>query len=238
MGGCADSPGAVEPVAANDSATRPVSASGTRTAYGTHCRASVRLTDGAKDMRSWVLPAPAGAAPPAPSGDLRLFEIRASQEGVCARWTLAAPPPPGTELQLGLHSVSTREVDGLRLRYGHGYGYRAVIDGVGGVRITGRLARLGSPDPQVIRGRIAQSGSTLSIFLPRTELDRRAANDRSDKPPFPYGRFTFEARVITPVGAAAEQYVDFAPDERAGEAALIGGRLCPAPCRRVELRSP
>jgi hypothetical protein len=68
------------------------------------------------------------------------------------------------------------------------------------------------------------------MFVARAELDRPPAN-MPDRLRFPYRAFGFEARVLSAPDSNGNRRVDFWPQERAGSAAYINGRLCPPPCR-------
>lgn len=107
-----------------------------------------------------------------------------------------------------------------------------------GGRVSFGLDRLGSDEPRVLRARVLGSGRTVSVFVPRAELDEPPANV-PDRPPFPYRGFSFAARVVTPPGRGGAMVADFLPNEDvSGDHGLVDGRLCPAPCERLQYVGP
>jgi hypothetical protein len=195
------------------------------------CVGAIAVNDSKNDTRSWSWPQPPSAVVVPPSADLRRFELRTTAAGVCARWTAAAPAPPGTEFVLVAHGPFIRSV-------AHPYGFdlevrenspRVSFHGSG--QLDGRELR--------VRGiRVGRTGPVVSIFVPRAELDRRAK--LKDYPPFPYRAFSFEARLLSPRNAEGHRRADFWPQERAhdGPAAYIDGRLCAPPCRDLRIAIP
>jgi hypothetical protein len=113
----------------------------------------------------------------------------------------------------------------------YAYGYKVELREHGGVATYG-LDRLGSNQPRVLGALVTWAGNVASVFVARSELDRPPAN-MLDRPPFPYRKFGFQARVITPADRDGLESIDFAPNERAGDAGYVDGRLCTAPCRRL-----
>lgn len=191
------------------------------------CSGPVRATDGRGDTRPWVLPEPPGRPPTSPSADLVGFEIRAGRDGVCARWTTAAPAPSGTELELVAHGPPQGSPSGGYESHGHGFNAKLTSDGA---RVTYGLDRLSSRAPRRLWAHVSRAGRTVSVFVPRRELDRPPAN-MPDRPPFPYGAFAFEARVISPPDTRGGRDADFWPQEGDGRAGFVGGNLCAPPCR-------
>jgi hypothetical protein len=188
----------------------------------------VAVEDGARDARPWNPVQPGEPHPP--SGDLRRFEIRADEAGVCARWTTAAPAPVGAQLVLAANGPPIEMPGGAVVKHGHGF--TVELERNGGV-VTYGLDRLGSDAPRVLRARVRGFGRTVSVFVPRAELDVPPAN-MPDRPAFPFREITFEARVITPPGRDGGQVADFLPDEGGpGDHGLVNGRLCPAPCEQL-----
>lgn len=191
------------------------------------CAGAIAVADARNDTRSWTVPAPPGSAVVPSSADLRRFELRATAAGVCVRWTTGARAPAGTALVFTAHGPYIRHPGGGAVA--HGYGLELELREKG-ARATFGLDRLGSRAPRVLRVRVGRTGSVVSVFVPRAELDRPPANV-PDRPPFPYRAFTFGARVLSPRDAAGNRRVDFWPQERSGSAASIDGRLCAVPCR-------
>lgn len=173
----------------------------------------------------------AGDATSGASTDLRQFELKATARGVCVRWTTEAPARAGTVLALVAHGPTVRQPGGAVVAHGHGFRVELRDDGA---RVTYGLDRLGSDAPRVLRGRVGQSGRTVSAFVPRSALDRPPAN-MPDRPPFPYRMFSFEARVISALPEHGGPEGDSWPQGRLGEAAYIDGRLCEQPCREPRL---
>jgi hypothetical protein len=194
---------------------------------GARCDGGVTLPDGPSDSRSWTMPNRATAMPP--SGDLRRFDLRSTRAGVCARFTVAGAFRVGTELDLVAHAPWKRFANGAAVAYA--YGYKVELRERGGVATYG-LDRLGSDRPRVLRALVTWAGNVASVFVARSELDRPPAN-MPDRPPFPYRKFGFQARVITPAGRDGSQSIDFAPNERTGDAGYVDGRLCTAPCKQL-----
>jgi hypothetical protein len=188
------------------------------------CAGAITVTDAKNDTRSWTLPTPPGQAVIPPSADLRRFELRATAAGVCVRWTTAAPAPAGTVLVFSAHGPFIQHVS-------HGYGFELELR-KNGARATFGLDRLDSRAPRVLRVRVGRTGSVVSAFVRKTELDRPPANV-PDRPPFPYRAFSFQARVLSVPDARGNRRADFWPQERVREAlaAYINGRLCAPPCR-------
>jgi hypothetical protein len=199
-----------------------------------HCAGAITVTDAKNDTRSWTLPAPPGRAVIPPSADLRRFELRATAAGVCVRWTTAAPAPPGTVLVFSAHGPPIRQPGGATVS--HGYGFELELR-KNGARATFGLDRLGFSAPRILRVRVGRTGSVVSAFVRKTELDRPPAN-MPDRPPFPYRAFSFEARVLSVPDARGNRRADFWPRERlrVALAAYINGRLCAPPCRDPRFR--
>jgi hypothetical protein len=199
-----------------------------------HCAGAITVTDAKNDTRSWTLPAPPGRAVIPPSADLRRFELRATASGVCVRWTTAAPAPPGTVLVFSAHGPPIQQPGGATVS--HGYGFELELR-KNGARATFGLDRLDSSAPRVLRVRVGRTGSFVSAFVRKTELDRPPAN-MTDRPPFPYRAFSFEARVLSVPDARGNRRADFWPQERVrvALAAYINGRLCAPPCRDPRFR--
>jgi hypothetical protein len=191
------------------------------------CAGAISVADAKNDTRSWTQPAPLGRAVTPPSADLRRFELRATAAGVCVRWTTAAPAPPGTDLVFIARGPYVREPGGAKVAHGYGLDLELRRNGA---RATYGLDRLGSDAPRVLRVRVGHTGSVVSVFIRKTELDRPPANV-PDRPPFPYRAFSFEARILSAPDSGGNRRVDFWPQERAGTAAYIDGRLCAVPCR-------
>jgi hypothetical protein len=189
------------------------------------CAGAISVADAKNDTRIWMQPTPPGRAVIPPSADLRRFELRATAAGVCVRWTTAAPAPPGTDLVFVAHGPYIREPGGAQVAHAYGFDLELRRNGA---RATFGLDRLGNDAPRVLRVRVGRTGSVVSVFIRKTELDRPPAN-MPDRPPFPYRAFSFEARVISAPDSGGRR-VDFWPQERAGTAAYIDGRLCAAPC--------
>jgi hypothetical protein len=191
------------------------------------CAGTITVADAKNDTRSWTVPPPAGRAVIRPSADLRRFDLRATAAGVCVRWTTAAPAPPGTELVFVAHGPYAREPGGAQVA--HGYGFDLELR-KNGARATFGLDRLGSRAPRVLRVRVGRTGSVVSVFVRKTELDRPPAN-MPDRPRFPYRAFSFEARVLSAPDSRGNRRADYWPQEGSGTAAYIKGRLCAVPCR-------
>ncbi len=195
---------------------------------GERCAGAITVADAKNDTRSWTLPAPPGRAVIPPSADLRRFDLRATAAGICARWTTAAPAPPGTVLVITAHSPFVHQPGGGAVAYAYGVNLELRKNDA---QATFGLDRLGSPAPRVLRVRVGRTGSVVSVFVPRAELDRPPAN-MADRPRFPYRAFSFEARVLSAPDASGNRRADFWPQERStGLAAYINGRLCAPPCR-------
>jgi hypothetical protein len=191
------------------------------------CAGAITVADAKNDTRSWTTPAPPGRAVIPPSADLRRFDLRATAAGVCVRWRTAAPAPPGTELVLVAHSPYVREPGGALVAYAYGFDLELRKNGA---RATFGLDRLGSNAPRVLRVRVGGTGSVVSAFIRKSELDRPPAN-MPDRPRFPYRAFSFEARVLSAPDSHGNRRADFWPQEGSGSAAYIDGRLCAVPCR-------
>lgn len=198
------------------------------------CSGAVRVADRKNDTRSWTLPAPPGPAVVPRSADLVRFELRATKDGVCVRWTTAAPAPAGTTFLFSAHGPWTREPGGAQLSRGYGF----YLDlGRNGARATFGLARLGSTAPHVFRVRAGQTGSVVSAFF-RREWLTPPANQR-DAWVYVYRVFSFEARVLSRPDARGNRRVDFLPEEGPGElpiAGYINGTLCGPPCHDPRFR--
>jgi hypothetical protein len=130
-------------------------------------------------------------------------------------------------LVFSAHSPYLRAPSGAIVAYGYGFNLEL---GQNGAQATFGLDRIGSTASRVLRVRVGRTGSVVSAFVPREELDRPPANS-PDRPPFPYRAFSFEARVISAPDAGGHSSVDFWPQERSGVAADIDGHLCVAPCQ-------
>ena len=189
------------------------------------CAGAITVADAKNDTRSWTVPAPPAVIPP--SADLRRFDLRATAAGVCVRWTTAAPAPPGTDLVFVAHSPFVREPGGAQVAYAYGFDLELRKNGA---RATFGLDRLGSRAPRMLRVRVGRTGSVVSVFVRKTELDRAPAN-MPDRPRFPYRAFSFEARVLSAPDSRGNRRADFWPQEGSGLAAYINGRLCAVPCR-------
>jgi hypothetical protein len=113
----------------------------------------------------------------------------------------------------------------------HGYGFELELR-KNGARATFGLDRLDSRAPRVLRVRVGRTGSVVSAFVQKAELDRPPAN-MPDRPPFPYRTFSFVAQVLSVPDARGNRRADFWPQERVqlALAAYINGRLCAPPCR-------
>jgi hypothetical protein len=192
------------------------------------CPGAVRVTDGVNDTRSWTLPPPPGPAVIPRSADLVRFELRATSNGVCVRWTTAAVAPAGTTFLFRAQGPWTQAAGGGQVSRGYGF----YLDlGPNGARATFGLARLGSSAPHVFRVRAGQTGSVVSAFL-RKEWLTPPANQRDDWA-YVYRVFSFEARVLSRPDASGNRRVDFLPEEGPGElpiAGYINGALCGPPC--------
>jgi len=195
------------------------------------CKEAVDFMDPEADTRSWISPEPAGRKPAPPSGDLRRLSVAADAHGVCVSFTTGAPMPPGSEISFVARGPFVGPPGGGKTA--HAYGY------IGAVReetveLSYGRARSGS-GPHLVRGQTSRSGSTITIFVTRAELDRSPGN-MLGRPPFPFRRFTFEAKVITPVGPGPTQEADFLPQERGESVGIVEGQRCPQPCRIDSLR--
>lgn len=191
------------------------------------CTVAISVGDAKNDTRSWTLPAPPGRPVIPPSADLRRFEVRATSAGVCVRWTTAAPPSAGTDLVFVARGPLVRTPGGGSEAFAYGFDLKLRRSGA---RATFGLDRLGSTAPRVLRVRVGRTGSVVSAFVRKAELDRAPAN-MSGRPPFPYRGFAFEARVLSAPDSRGNRRVDFYPQEGAGSAADIKGRLCAVPCQ-------
>jgi hypothetical protein len=191
------------------------------------CAGAISVADAKNDTRSWTLPAPPGRAVIPPSADLRRFNLRATSAGVCVRWTTAAPAPAGTDLVFVAHGPLVRTPGGGSESYAYGFDLKLRRNGA---RATFGLDRLDSTSPRVLRVRVGRTGSVVSAFVRKAELDRAPAN-MPGRPPFPYRAFAFEARVLSAPDSRGNRRVDFYPQEGAGSAADIKGRLCAVPCQ-------
>ncbi len=193
-----------------------------------NCPGAVHVRDAKNDTRSWTLPPPPGVAVIPRSADLLRFDLRATRDGVCVRWTTAALAPAGTTFLYSAHGPWTREPGGAQVSRGYGF----YLDlGPNGARATLGLARLGSTAPHVLRVRAGQTGSVVSAFL-RKEWLTPPANMR-DGWVYVYRAFSFEARVLSQPDARGNRRVDFLPEEGPGEipiAGYINGALCGPPC--------
>jgi hypothetical protein len=191
------------------------------------CAGAISVADAKNDTRSWTLPTPPGRAVIPPSADLRRFDLRATSTGVCVRWATAAPAPTGTVLVFSAHSPFVRQPGGGSVAYGYGFELELRKSNA---RATFGLDRVGSSVPRVLRARVGRTGTVVSVFVRKAELDRPPAN-MPDRPRFPYHAFSFEARVLSAPDSSGNRRVDFWPQERTGAAAYIKGRLCAPPCR-------
>lgn len=191
------------------------------------CAGGISVTDAKNDTRSWTLPAPPGRAVIPPSADLRRFKIHSTSAGVCVRWTTAAPAPAGTDLVFVAHGPFVRTSGGGSQAYAYGFDLKLRRNGA---RATFGLDHLGSNAPRVLRVRVGRTGSVVSAFVRKAELDRAPAN-MPGRPRFPYRAFAFGAQVLSVPDSRGGRRVDFYPQEGAGAAADIKGRLCAAPCQ-------
>lgn len=183
------------------------------------CRTFATLPDPAADGRSWMIPPRVPWRGTPAGGDLRRFEIGSGSDGVCARWTLAAAPPAGTQLVVLMRAPPVRSPGGATISWA--YGWSASLTPTGAT-LTYGLDRLDSRAPRVLRGRILRTGRIVTIYVPRSELDRPPAN-MTGRPRFPFRRFTYEARALSPLTQDGAQSVDFAPQERAPDAPYPSG---------------
>ncbi len=71
--------------------------------HGGPCTDAIRMPDAAGDVRPHAPRHRKARQSDPPSFDLRSFELRASTKSVCARWTTAAPAPPGTTFTFGVY---------------------------------------------------------------------------------------------------------------------------------------
>lgn len=188
------------------------------------CKGAIRLHDPRNDTRSWVQPEPPGRPPTPPAADLRRFELRADRHRVCVRWALAAPAPPGTTLVFFGRGPARRRPGGGAVI--DQYGFEVALLAAG-ARVTYATDPNSAPIP---RARVRRSGATILAVVGRSELDGAPA-DMRDRPPFPFRSFVVETRVITPRDRRGGQDVDFWPQQSAGQAAYIRGRLCGPPCK-------
>jgi hypothetical protein len=167
-----------------------------------------------------------------PTRDLVRFEMHASQEGVCVRWTTDTQALVGTKLVLVIHGPWQTTASGGSVSHGYGFDVALTEDGA---EVSYGLGDLASNTPNVLDARVGQTGDTVSAFVPRSELDRPPAN-MPDRPPFPYdGTLTVEARVSD---AVTEDIVDSWPDDPGTEAAYVNGQLCPPPCMDPAVTTP
>jgi hypothetical protein len=117
-----------------------------------------------------------------------------------------------------------------------------VKEGGGGVRFAyGFEVELGEGKAVVrfgddeLTGRVGVAGRSVSVVVPRVELDRPPGNFPRPPPPFPYRAFSFEARVLSPRDELHGQEADFWPQERTGSAGYLDGQLCAPPCLDARL---
>lgn len=148
---------------------------------------------------------------------------------LCASFTTARPLPPGGGVDLVIHGPPQDEPSGATVQYGYGFQAELTADGT---HVTYGLDRLGSHAPRRLRAAIGRGGNTISVSVPRTELDRAPAN-MPGRPPFPHRRFLFEARARSAPNAIGGQVADFAPNEDEGKAGYVRGKLCAAPCAEL-----
>ena len=199
---------------------------GVRLGPAERCPAALSVVDAKNDTRSWLTPAPPGLEIPA-SADLRRLEVLATASGVCVRWITAAPAPSGTILVFFALGPIIRLPGGGGLHPGYGVNLELrekSAFATFGLDRTGRETKR-----NVLRVRAGRTGSVVSVFIPRAELDRPTDNF-GNHPPFPHRAFTFEARVLGPPDFDDHRGADFWPQERAGEAGYINGHLCGPPC--------
>jgi hypothetical protein len=166
------------------------------------------------------------------AADLRVFALRVSSSGVCAAWTTAAPARSGTRFDVALHGKLTKDPSGTSiLRYGYGFGVQL---GDGAAEVTDRPRGGGSRvEPRVIEARIGQTGRTLSVFVPRSQLDQAPASVHA-RPPFPYREFIFSTGIEGPRERSGT--ADAWPEPPTADAGYLNGRLCLAPCPALDLR--
>ena len=155
-----------------------------------------------------------------PFSDLRRLELRVTRAGVCVRWTTEAQAVVGTTLYVELRGPFLKTASGALVSHNWGFEVELSEDGA---EATYGLAELGSDAPNVLDARVGQSGTTVSTFVPRSELDRAPAN-MPDRPPFPDGALIVGARVAD----------DAWPDDPESKAAYVGGELCGPPCPEAE----
>jgi hypothetical protein len=188
------------------------------------CTGAVMVSDARYDTRSWTAPPRLPETNPA-YGDLRSFEIKSTSAGVCVRWTTAAPAALGATFVLFTHGPYVREAGGAIGTNSYGFELRLSATGAVATDLDHRYG------PRVLRVRAGQTGTVVSAFVPRAELNRRQPN-APDRPPFPYNAFTIETRLLTAPDPRGNMRVDFWPQEGGqGEAAYINGHLCAKPCR-------
>ena len=162
-----------------------------------------------------------------PSWDLRRLELSATDAGLCVRWTTDGPAFVGTTFFLGAHGPWQQTPSGGSVSHGYGFNVELVEEGA---EVTFGLADVVNDTPNVLSGRVGQSGNTVSTFVPRSELDRSPAN-MPDRPPFPYDAFIVEARVLD----ATEGIADSWPQEPSRQAGYVDGEFCGPPCSESSL---
>lgn len=183
------------------------------------CKQAVGVGDAAGDARP-------GVRGPQPRerlyGDLRRFELMAGREGVCTRWTMAARPPQGTSFYFNVYGppYRRRRPDVVVLQ-GHGF---EVVLAANGPRVRDAAGST------TLRAETSLSGRSLSVFLPRAQLDR-PRRDLLERQPIPYGAFAFDTRVFGPVDERRRHTVDIWPQETEGQAGWVSGRMCLPDCQ-------
>ena len=176
------------------------------------CKQAVRVRDAVGDARAAVRGERVRIPPHV---DLRQFELMVSKDGVCARWTTAAPAPPGTIFQFTVYGPPYRNRLDVIVLQGHGF----LVE----LNERGAVVTDANRGGQRLRAHVRRSGRTVSAFAPRAQLDRRPRK-LPERRPFPRNAFAFDARVHT------RQAMDIWPQETEGQAGWVDGRICLPSC--------
>ena len=183
------------------------------------CKRAVLVSDAAGDARAAV---PGRQPRISPNGDLRRFELMASSEGVCARWTTAERPRRGTTFYFNVYGppYRRRRPDVVALQ-GHGFEIALTREGPRVRDAAGSTT---------LQAEATFAGRSLSVFVSRAQLNR-PRRDLLERRPFPYDAFAFDARVFGALDEHGRHTIDIWPQDTDGQAGWVSGRMCLPDCQ-------